>query len=252
MNKNIPSNLYKYGSFTKPDYLKQVLLDNNIYCSNPLDFNDPFDCRPRVDVGKTTEELRKTREVIEGILEKRTSLDRDSRCTKALGIIKKIQKHNDFTGIYNSLLSNAGVYCMSAKKDNLLMWAHYSDGHKGFCLKFTTEPEDSFFSNAEQVVYKTEYPVVKMYIGNKRDWGNESILTKSTDWEYEEEWRCISKYKGLLEFPADTLVGLIFGCKIEEKDKKQIIEWNAIRHHSLKMYQASIHKREYKLEIHEL
>jgi hypothetical protein len=46
--KQIPKKLYKYGSFEKPEYLKEVFLENKIYCTSLFNFNDPFDCRPRI------------------------------------------------------------------------------------------------------------------------------------------------------------------------------------------------------------
>lgn len=38
-------------------------------------------------------------------------------------------------------ISKKGVCCFSEKWDDLLMWAYYADGHKGFCLEFDTNYE---------------------------------------------------------------------------------------------------------------
>ena len=92
MKNNVPTKLYKYGSIAKPEYLREVLLDNKIYCTSPFDFNDPFDCRPRIVIGKSQQELRDAKKVIEGILEKRTNLDRNTRRVKAGSLIKQIKK----------------------------------------------------------------------------------------------------------------------------------------------------------------
>jgi len=252
MKKNIPAKLYKYGSKTKSGYLREILLGNKIYCSSPFDFNDPFDCRPRVVVGKTKQEIRNAEKVIEGILYKRTNLNRNLRRAEARRLIKKIQKSENLTDAYKSLLSRAGVYCLSAKKVNLLMWAHYGDKHKGYCLEFSTEPEGSFFNSAEEVRYKRNYPVVKIFTADKLDWGKESFLTKSTAWEYEEEWRLTSKQPGHINFPPEMLVGVILGCRMSDTDRQQILEWNSTRHPSVKIYQAIMHEREFKLQIHDV
>jgi hypothetical protein len=132
------------------------------------------------------------------------------------------------------------------------MWAHYGDKHKGYCLEFSTEPEGSFFSSAEEVRYKPNYPVVKMFTGDKLDWGKESFLTKSTDWAYEEEWRLTSKQPGHIDFPPETLLGLILGCKMLDTDQQQILAWNATRHPSVKIFRAIMHEREFKLQLHDL
>ena len=249
MKKSIPPRLYKYGSTKTPEYLKEILFDNKIYCSSPFDFNDPFDCRPRVVVGKTKEELKGAKKVIEGILHKRTNFDRNARRAEAKRLIKKIQQYENLTDEYKLLLSRAGVYCLSGKNDNLLMWGHYGDKHRGYCLEFSTKPEGSFFSNAEEVRYRRNYPVVKMFTADKYDWGKESFLTKSVDWGYEEEWRLTSKQPGHLDFPPETLIGLILGCRMPETDRQQIIAWNAVRQPSIKIYEAAMYEREFKLQI---
>ena len=38
--------LFHYTSFTNPERLARVFTESTIYCSNPKDFNDPWDCRP--------------------------------------------------------------------------------------------------------------------------------------------------------------------------------------------------------------
>ncbi|MCK4904998.1 DUF2971 domain-containing protein, partial [bacterium] len=144
--KDLPSRIYKYGSLKRPKYLQEVLLESKIYCCNPFEFNDPFDCRPKVVVGRTKQELEEAKKVIEGILLKRTDLDRNSRRAEARRIVKQIRGSAGLTDAYKSLLSRAGVYCLSARNDNLLMWAHYSDRHRGYCLEFSSEPRGSFFS----------------------------------------------------------------------------------------------------------
>jgi hypothetical protein len=50
-----------------------------------------------------------------------------------------------------------GVACFSAAADNLLLWAHYADGHRGFCLEFDTS--DPVFEKIQRVGYTQEWPV---------------------------------------------------------------------------------------------
>src|SRR5690348_4503397 len=39
--------LYHYDPYSYPNRLEQVLRENVVYCSNPNDFNDPWDCKPQ-------------------------------------------------------------------------------------------------------------------------------------------------------------------------------------------------------------
>lgn len=63
----------------------------------------------------------------------------------------------------------------------MLMWSHYSDEHRGMIEKYNCFP----------VIYSNKMPQrMTLDINNKKEL-NESILTKSKDWEYEAEWRVI-------------------------------------------------------------
>lgn len=247
MKTKIPEKLYRYGSFKSPEYLEEILLEDKIYCSSPFDFNDPFDCRPRVIVGNTTKEIKESKKTIESILKKRTTLDRKSRREEASRLIKEIPKRGNLTEEYKQLLGTSGVYCMSKKHNNLLMWSHYGDKHRGYCLEFSTENE--FFSKIKPVAYETKYPVVKIFSVDKNIWGNQSFLTKSKDWEYEKEWRLTSKNPDHINFPPSSLVGIIFGCKMRQKDIEQITKWISEREGSISMYQAVMSERDFKVMI---
>jgi hypothetical protein len=246
---DVTSKLYRYGSLQNPEFLREVLLENKIYCTCPLDFNDPFDCRPRVVVGNTPKELKEAHKVVEDILKKRTSFDRPSRKIEAKKIIQEIDKSVGIAEQFEELLGRAGVYCLTSKRDNLLMWAHYADGHKGFCLEFTTNPSGSFFSNAEPVSYRKEYPVVKAFAANTDIWGKECFLTKSIDWAYEEEWRLTSRETGHLEFPPELLTGIIFGCKINTDHIGMINEWIDKRAIPIKIKKAVMDDKQFRIDI---
>jgi hypothetical protein len=252
MMKEIPPRLYKYGSLQNPDYLREVLLGSKIYCCSPLDFNDPFDCRPKIIVGKTRQEVEAAKKEIEGILLKRTSLNRNSRRVEARRIVKQIQEAIGLTHEYNLLLGRTGVYCLSAKNDNLLMWAHYGDSHMGYCLEFSTESYYSIFSKAEPVRYQKQYPIVKLFTADKVEWGKESLLTKSTDWKYEDEWRLTSAKPGHLDFPPEKLISVIFGCKISETNRNKILEWNITKNPPVILRQAIMHEDEFGIHIRDL
>ena len=90
-----------------------------------------------------------------------------------------------------------GLICFSESWMNLIMWAHYADAYKGLCLGFDVSglPHDVLFD----VGYKTKQQLVNSSsrsLGeNKQSDNNDKnlrdfLLTKSSDWKYEKEWRC--------------------------------------------------------------
>ena len=81
------------------------------------------------------------------------------------------------------------MYSLSEKNDDLLMWSHYSQEHKGFCLEFDASVEDTLFWSAMKVTYTNEYPEVDITRLTQPEEFRKLLLTKATCWKYEEERR---------------------------------------------------------------
>lgn len=97
-------------------------------------------------------------------------------------------------------ISNYGVKCFSERWDSLLMWGHYGYSHTGVCFEYdmTQVPKDS-------VIRKWLYPVyyaekMESIFPDDTDVSNsklrsllfvERCITKSDEWNYEQEWRLI-------------------------------------------------------------
>ena len=116
------------------------------------------------------------------------------------------------------------MLCLTEKRDNLLMWSHYADSHKGFCIKFDASHEffnqkrgeqDEFY-HLREVVYLEERPNKTM--SNMS--GVDLLLHKSDIWAYEKEWR----FCGVLN------------------DSEQIIECKPLNIHSFKFPKTIIHE----------
>jgi len=243
--------LYKYGSFEgdRRNYLKEILLEGKIFFSNPYRFNDPFDCRPRLEIGTSSEDREQARKEIFRILcERFPQATKQQNRQEADLVFSRIENYyNNLSNQYEDLLKDYGVYCLSASCENLLMWAHYGAGHTGYCLEFNAS-EGSFFSNAFEVHYQKDYPVINPFLSDPER-GKKAILTKSLDWAYEKEWRLTSSEHGSMDFPSRDLAGVIFGCKTKVEDIEDVKKWIGIREQPIRMHRAVINDRYYKLDI---
>ncbi|MCA0973109.1 DUF2971 domain-containing protein [Halomonas denitrificans] len=79
---------------------------------------------------------------------------------------------------------------LSRNNSNILMWSHYADSHKGFCLGFYRS--DSYFSDAESIRYRSNRSSLNGMSNSHFDKINvlKSVaLEKAIDWAYEEEER---------------------------------------------------------------
>jgi len=105
-DRDYDSQILKYSGITSN--LKDSIFKNYLWFSDPADFNDPY-CKGK---GHTPESLA------DYFIDNPTYL------------------RNTIQQYANSVASTIGVSCFSQEEDNLLMWSHYADKHKGLCLKF--------------------------------------------------------------------------------------------------------------------
>ncbi|SEH27929.1 DUF2971 domain-containing protein [Selenomonas sp. KH1T6] len=83
------------------------------------------------------------------------------------------------------------ICSFSMVHDNMLMWSHYSDQHKGLCLEYNIND----ITNEFGVVFPAVYGRIARYTDlgdlSKRDKYIKRFLFKSKEWEYEKEWRAL-------------------------------------------------------------
>lgn len=253
---SVPPKLYKYGHMEDDDrihYAKEVFEDNRVFFSSPDCFNDPFDSVIRwVGEGSKTEWKRFFREWSLRYRpdQKRTEHLRYEKeffrlSTYRQELVKKLE-----AGIM-AKRRQFGVFCVTRKKDNILMWAHYADNHRGFCLEFQTG--NSFFARAKEVHYGDELPQANVLApwDNLIEHAANALLIKAKDWEYEEEWRIIDldNGPGVQKYPPESISGVILGSRISARDRQQIKEWCKNREPQPTLYEARIKAKEFGLDI---
>ena len=134
---SIPSEICKYFSITTTFY--NSIIENYLWFSDPLEFNDPYDCNLSNSIDNSEDE---TREYFKHVLATRP--DMQAKCSnefyeervkmflnypeKALKEINQVFRENIIPGY--------GICCFSLFCDSLLMWSHYADKHNGVCLVF--------------------------------------------------------------------------------------------------------------------
>ena len=151
-------------------------------------------------------------------------------------------------------LNTWGICCLSEVRDSVLMWSHYADKHRGFCLEFSIAdfhvelPGNKVIPSP--VHYTEQYPIAQII---EEVAVRETMLTKAKPWEYEKEWRIITPERaGLHPFPDHCLTGVIFGCKMSEEHKEMIREWCKNRRPAITYYETRQSEDSYSLNIDEI
>lgn len=237
-NGTIPRYIYKYVNFSSA---KEIINKNTIKFNLSSSFNDPFDGKAFIEANLPYEELDKI-----------TFLDRMDKTLKEV-ILKTIKK-SDFAKMVNKYINdNTSISCFSKVDDNLLMWSHYADEHKGMCFKFDISKDYDFFCIPVKVEYKKDFLIYK--ITEIKDFLLKQYSTKGLDWEYEQEVRVIkpNTVADYISFNKESLVEITFGSKCLDEfiiEIKKLLSESGYNNTSLRI--AKISEKSYELNFNSI
>jgi hypothetical protein len=184
----LPKRIYKYRRNCLN--ARTNLENDTVWMSSPEFFNDPYDC-----LFKVSEQLLSA-DLEEKLLAQNVEPEKSLHASKvhALKAIEEIRRWRKLTK----------VSCFNSINDSILMWGHYAESHKGFCIEYDIEslaPQHNLCRKLFPVIYTskiydlTEYAkgLSNMNHNDFRDiWPLLSLLHKYEGWKYEQEWRVVS------------------------------------------------------------
>ncbi len=250
-----PTLLHKFYSLEggKFEQIKQLLSNNVIYFSKCDEFNDPWECKPSFRYQTSPTSMGDYFYRLISRLKPEIPEAKRRQDANAMGEnwLNNPEQHlSDISMIQSQILAKYGIFCMSASKTHPLLWAHYASGHRGLCLTFATDASQKAFYYAQRVIYQKDYPVAELDGEDFQQLYNASLLTKSDDWSYEQEWRlCWKERSGLQSFPPDALVALSFGAMIDSIKRDEIISLVNARSHRPALFSAAVNSKSYSLDF---
>ncbi len=209
---------------------KCVLSNGTIKFSHYSEFNDPFDCKIQYNVTKSMDYIKSRPDIFKGA-GRLLQLSPAKLIQKKQQMLIGIKKTLESGEYHDDVISRVGICCLTTKPDNILMWSHYADNHKGFVVEFSTNHtdknmcmdtvEDQLFG--WDVDYKQDMPTI---IAGTKDFDSvkDVFLTKSPDWEYESEYRVLAMRKGpgIHNFDQSMITRVIAGTKIRQEDYQEL------------------------------
>ncbi len=249
--------LYKYIGFnaddeTSIDRARDILVRSRLWLSSPEDFNDPFDMSIKIIItGPASERKARLKEICksQGMKWK----DTEERVKQ---LMRKGRDHleRSIQDAATTRMNQNGIYSFAGGPRNILMWSHYARNHTGVCIIFEVAQDVMTFFQTLPVEYSEDYPIVN-WTNNFEEEINKALLKKHEGWKYEQERRIlrIGEARSYLSFKPDSLVGLIYGCRIPAnsllKLKELVKERKDARLPTFSVYEAKKHESEFKLSI---
>jgi Protein of unknown function (DUF2971) len=289
MNNNneqgkIIEKLYHYVKFNC-ERLGSVIIQHKLYFCSSDAFNDPFDSKIQFTYqGCTDDELRFVYHdyTAKSYREKSTKeVNREVEKNIKNGAYRQPAHQKKFRSHAKTVLqpeiNKFGLLCLSEERDDILMWAHYANDHKGVCLEFDKEVLENHF-RCRQVLYGQPFArLIDFYrhfllaseqegqTGNEANEATENagrfiFCRKSAHWCYEREWRIIISRQEIesqngdraFPYPEGMLTGIILGCNTDEAELTIIDRLLSGRSERPKLYKARTNDDEFKLDLEEL
>lgn len=223
IDKNVPI-LYKYS---RKEGFEAIVSNSSLAFKNPSLFNDPYDCYPGlINFDFLPDNYRQQ------LIEKYKPILTPE-------IIKRVENSsdNDVVSAFRDLafpveLSYTAITCFSEKFDNLLMWSHYSNAHKGVCIGFDLKKLyvsiKKFRPALIKVKYTNEFLRTDYFTNTKEAIGNWYRI-KSDCWSYEKEIRIVltnlkldSTKQIYIPIDKESISAIYLGSNVESKDENQI------------------------------
>jgi len=131
--------------------------------------------------------------------------------------------------VINKIKNEIGIYSLSKKNgipDSELLWAHYANSHKGFCIEYdvdllmdnelippTVHKFDVIYEdiNRAKIAKFSHTEVLKSLLGYK-----------SKAWEYENEIRLVFDKSGVKPYHPSAVKSVFFGLFMASKEKEII------------------------------
>ncbi len=149
------------------------------------------------------------------------------------------------------------VCSLSEDHQDLLMWGHYADRHRGFCIRFDFARDPKVRKLLFPVEYKPSIPEIVTENPDATAAARMNTLVKADKWSYEREWRIIGNVPEdqalttelFLDYTPEAISGIIFGVRMSDLHKTLIRK--LLRDHSVEFMQAVRRDDSFALAIEE-
>jgi hypothetical protein len=212
--------LYKYRDFDDKNNPLDILNKKQLWLAEPKTLNDPFDCQ--IEYAKLFDDAIRELKITNAAIE---SFKKSSR----------------------EVMNNLRVLSLSSNEINPLLWAHYANKHKGFCLGFDFGYGNTFINpklRPQKVNYSSDLPQLKFSnlllnsnFNEKKDivelvrvlddFIYKVALTKPSEWTTEGEFRTVTQHPmqgKSVKFAKMALREVVLGLNIDSTNQDNITQ----------------------------
>ena len=239
MQDEFPKYLYRYRSTKHID----DDLNGKIYLAKASSLNDPMDCLLYFNFKEISSSSKFMREI-------------ERRLRIPSKVVK--QKYDIYAQrkLFSECREDIRVASFSECKDSLLMWSHYADMHKGYCIEYKIDKNQNAREklsrlNLLPVIYSKIKPDIQSDLAKLKDSSLAKIVIyKAKEWEYEKEWRILStkehNFCNLMSLVNAVYIGL--DCTVENEEKIKDLAYK----NNIKVYKMELLYDKYAIKANKI
>lgn len=224
--------VYKYrgGAFERD--LKS-LKNDTFWASNTSQLNDP--CEGLISIDDDQQQITNLKNIF-------------YQHSNSLALIEQ-----SFQNIINMKDTKLGIFSLSKRYDDELLWAHYANSHTGFCIEYDL---DILLSkqNPKHHSFDIQYSdkIQNLDFSQALDKDNPDNLIKkmlgykSQRWEYEQELRIITENQGINSYDYRAVKAIYFGLKTPSEEIEQTMR--TLQGRKIKYFQMHLKPNSFKFE----
>lgn len=265
--RNLPHRIFKYR--VDCDHSRANLMNNSVWICSPEAYNDPYDCSTKISSERLASAIQRgqVRKFVElynlrNLISEEQIADAENGPEPLADIVKHLPasydnpdrgnpvklaeffsktalpKYAEETRVFIEQVQKAVKLCsFSEINDSILMWSHYADHHRGFCLEYdlvNLDKDHPLRQNLYPVVYSANIydltPFLEILVTVGRQKMNTTfpllgVLHKFIGWEYEREWRLVFLQDAIMPdraWQAPTAARVYLGSKMSDLNKKTL------------------------------
>lgn len=260
------------------------LANASLWFSSKEDFNDPFEGTLVLDASLTEEDFELWKSNVDWAMEICSEdsefvklcqyLDLDPNVTDERTLIFKGLTKD--LSVLTDIIHKSKFLCLSQRDNDFdpiyenLMWSHYAQGLRGFCLVFNNESLQTDINIASEkrmrsikVSYQDQPNRISLSDFLRSDmWLNENnknyiqavtetIATKSTSWKYENEMRVMTldSLANSYQYSPEALEEIVLGEKMTLEHKELVLSIMRSKYPNAKVKVAKLVPNTYRIEI---
>lgn len=241
-----PEMLWKYRPWN--DHTRSTIEKGELFFAPPSKLNDPFEFRFRTRFPSTPAEIDMiAQRMCDAMHSNKSGEEREYFYWEIRAGLVEFQNQYDGQCLPDRVNEALGIVSLSERNDNLLMWSHYSDLHRGVCIGISPSKITGRFFH--KVKYKETLPLVRFadIVDYDFEVFERMALIKSKDWSYEKEWR-IGDDAGSKQF-LGCVEKIILGAKADDGAKKSVTEAVVKSGQPVDIYESHLSKKEFAIDI---